>query len=104
MVKLPGCDNRDQAKQYTNQEIYISQGQLETLAPDDYYWSDLIGLEVINQEGAVLGVIDSLLATGANDVMVVKGEREHLIPYIENSVLDIDLSKKQVTVDWDPDF
>ncbi len=104
VVKVPGCETREQAKQYTNQEIYISTDQLEQLESDEYYWSDLIGLKVINKEGITLGVIDSILATGANDVIIVKGEHEHLIPYIKDSVLDIDLSNKQVTVDWDPDF
>ena len=69
-----------------------------------YYWSDLIGLQVVHKDGAVLGTIDSMLETGAHDVMVVKGEQERLIPFVQNEVVQsVDLAKRQVSVDWEWD-
>jgi 16S rRNA processing protein RimM len=75
-------------------------------APEgEYYWTDLIGLTVINREGVTLGQVDHLLETGANDVLVVKGERERLIPFLlELVVLEVDLAQRMLRVDWEEDF
>ena len=65
----------------------------------------MIGLQVIATDGRVLGRLDHLLETGANDVMVVKGEQEVLIPYIEGQVVaSVDLEAREIRVDWDPDY
>lgn len=104
LVKFPGCDNPEQARLYTNANIAITRDQLPALANDDYYWTDLEGLTVVNKQGAELGVIDHLFATGSNDVMVVKGVVEHLVPYIKHVVLEVDLKNKRMLVDWEEDF
>ena len=74
--------------------------------PGEYYWADLEGLEVENVEGIALGRISHLLATGANDVMVVKdGDRERLVPFVVGQyVKQVDFGAGRITVDWDPDF
>lgn len=103
---LSSCTNRDEAALLTNAEIGIDRSFLPELPEGEYYWSDLIGLEVITENGEVLGHIDSLFETGSNDVVVVKNEtREHLLPYIpEEYIIEIDLKKRQMKVRWDPEF
>jgi 16S rRNA processing protein RimM len=105
LVRLPDCHDCDQARAYTNAFIGIYRHQLPELTSDQYYWSDLHGLRVINQQDEDLGTVDHLLATGANDVLVVKGEREHMIPFVLHQyVLKVDLAAGRIDVDWDADF
>lgn len=104
VAQLDGCTDRDLARELIGSDIAIRRGQLPP-ADGDYYWADLIGLAVETTEGIALGVIDHLLETGANDVLVVRGERERLIPYTPGeAVQSIDLEARRMVVDWDPDF
>jgi len=105
VVSLQGISDRDQALDMVGAKIFIRKDQLPSLQPGDYYWSQLCGLSVINTDGEPFGVIDHMLETGANDVMVVQGERERLIPYVMDEVVrHINLDKKQIIVDWDAEF
>lgn len=106
LAKLPNVEAREQAKLYTNIEIGVDRSRLPELSADEYYWSDLEGLTVINQDGVNLGTVDHLFDSGANDVLVVQAEdRQRLIPYILDAyILAIDLAAKQIQVNWDPDF
>lgn len=102
VVKFNGIDTPEAARLYTGKLIAITRDTLPVLQPDEYYWSDLKGLTVINQDGMVLGKIIYLIETGSNDVMVVKGEKEHAIPYLPGSVVkNIDLKKQEMIVDWE---
>lgn len=103
-IKFPDCDTPEAARLYTNLLIGVTRDQLPALAAGDYYWSDLEGLAVVNKEGVPFGQIDHLFSTGANDVMVVKGDRERLLPYTKDVVLEVDLEKGEMKVDWDPEF
>ena len=79
--------------------------RLGDLEAGEYYWTDLEGLEVVATDGTVLGIIDHLFETGANDVMVVKGDRERLVPFIRPGVVrEVNFTTRRVVVDWDPDF
>ena len=83
----------------------VERERLPRLETDEYYWSDLEGLRVRTLEGVELGVISHLFDTGANDVIVVAGERERLIPYLwQRVVKQVDLKAGLMLVDWDPDF
>jgi len=105
VVQLKGCDDRDQAATLLQAEIAIPREQLPELQPDEFYWADLEGLKVQTMDGVDLGVVDHLFETGANDVVVVKGERERLIPYLWQDVIQsVDLEAGLMTVDWDPEF
>jgi 16S rRNA processing protein RimM len=105
VAHLEGYDDRDQATPLLGSDIAIRREQLPALADGEYYWSDLEGLRVVNLQGIELGVVSYLFETGANDVLVVKGERERLIPYtLGMAVKSIDLQDGLLTVDWDPDF
>jgi 16S rRNA processing protein RimM len=104
LVKLANFDSPEAVKVFTNQEIAVDKNQLLTLPPGEYYWADLIGLRVLTKDGVELGIVESLMETGSNDVLVVKGERRRLIPYLSFVVLKVDLGIGQIIVDWNKDF
>jgi len=105
VAQLAGVNDRDQAAGLMGWDVFITQGQLPAAAKDEYYWSDLVGLKVETIDGVQLGVVDSLLETGANDVIVVQGERERAIPFLQGqTIIDIDLNEGRIVVDWDPEF
>ena len=117
VAKLENCNDRDAAMAYIGTEIAIEQQQLEELTEEnEFYWRDLIGLRVINQQDVELGVVKSLMETGANDVLVVVSEIdtedganketvERLIPWtLNNAIIAVDLEHKVIEVDWDPDY
>nr|WP_036275859.1 ribosome maturation factor RimM [Methylomonas sp. 11b] len=106
VAELQGINDRDLAAELMGADILIRKQQLPKASDGEYYWADLIGLEVRNQEGCKLGKVDHLLETGANDVLVVvDGDVERLIPFLQQStILKIDLDDGLIIVDWDPDF
>lgn len=104
IAKLAGCDDRDAAARLKGCEIAVPREQLPAAGADEYYWADLIGLAVVNAQDEALGTVSDLLATGANDVLVVRGERERLIPFIAQVVLEVDLVAKRIRVDWGADY
>jgi 16S rRNA processing protein RimM len=105
IVQIEGYPERELVAQLTNIEIAVQQKQLEKLKPGEYYWHQLIGLNVFNQQGESFGQVIEIIPTGANDVLVVKGNKKHLIPYLPGQfILDIDLQQQKITVDWDLDF
>lgn len=105
IAKLAGCDDRDRARELVGAEIAVAREQLPPPGEDEYYWADLVGLRVVTEEGQVLGVVDYLMETGSNDVLVVRGDRERLIPFIlEQVVVAVDLMAGEIRVRWDPDF
>ena len=105
VAKIEGCDDRDQAMLLIGSEIAITDDQLATLADDEYYWKDLIGLSVINQDNIDLGTVSEMMETGANDVLIVEGDRQRLIPFTQgHTVQAVNLAEKVIKVDWDPDF
>jgi 16S rRNA processing protein RimM len=105
IARLKGCDDRDQASGLVGLEIAVRRDQLPPASSDEFYWADLEGLRVETLAGAPLGRIDHLFATAANDVMVVRGARERLIPFLWDDVVkDVDLYRGLMRIDWDPDF
>jgi len=106
VAKLKGYDDRDAAAALMETTVAIRREQLPQAVPGEYYWADLQGLKVSNLDGVELGIVDHLMTTGANDVLVVmQGKTERLIPFIQGQfVKNIDLAGGEMTVDWDPDF
>jgi 16S rRNA processing protein RimM len=105
VAHLEGYDDRDAAAALVGTTIAVLRSELPATGEGEYYWSDLIGLRVINRQGVELGTVADLMETGANDVLVVKGERERLIPYTPGeAVQSVDLAAGLLTVDWDADF
>jgi len=105
VAQLEAVNDRDQAASLMGWDIFITPDQLPKAAKDEYYWSDLIGLSVETSLGVQLGVIESLMETGANDVVIIKGDRERVIPFLQGqTIISIDLDNTRMIVDWDPDF
>lgn len=110
VAELENLTDREEARKLAEFEICVVKDELPTLANDEYYWYQLQGLKVINQQHQLLGIVDHLLETGANDVLVVKpcidsiDDRERLLPYIDQCVLTVDLAAKKLQVDWDAEF
>lgn len=121
VVKLVGIDDRDAAFACKGKQVAVPRDQLPEPDENEYYWSDLIGLRVINKQGVEFGVITEVFETGANDVLVVKPDavikpnaepadagkekpQERLLPFIADVVLTVDLKAKSMLVDWDEDF
>ena len=104
VVRLDGVDDRDVAAGYVGAAIAVSREQLPATGQDEYYWADLEGLQVVHRDGRTLGTVAYLLATGANDVLVVRGDEEILIPFVRDDVIkDVDFATGIISVDWEWD-
>ena len=105
VAQLQGCDDRDQAQILMGQDIAVSRQLFARTVEGEFYWSDLVGLEVQHTDGEKLGKVVQMMETGANDVLVVRGERERLIPFLWQQVIkSVDTEAKVICVDWDKDF
>lgn len=102
VAKLEGYDTPEQVRVLTGSLIHVEQAQLPTLKEGEYYWKDLEGLTVINQDGKDLGKVLYVLETGSNDVLIVKHSKEHAIPYLPGTVvLSVDLTQRIMRVNWE---
>jgi 16S rRNA processing protein RimM len=102
IARVNGINDRDEAALLIGADIAVPRDELPDTETGRYYWSDLEGLTVVHRDGTELGKVAYLLETGANDVMVVKGEREVLIPFVMDKViLGVDLSSGRIEVDWE---
>ena len=105
IARLAGVEDPESAAGLVGADIAVSRSVLPETGDEEYYWADLIGLAVVTVDGTPLGAVHRLLETGANDVLVVRGERERLIPYLRPAVVrEIDLDAGTIRVDWNPDF
>lgn len=112
IAKLVGVETRDDAESIKNLEISIKADQLPQLADDEFYWRELVGMQVVTLKGYDLGVVKELFETGANDVMLVKanpndafGQKERMLPYLYEQVIkEVNKAENTITVDWDPGF
>lgn len=106
IVELDGIVDRDQANALKGTEIAIERTLLPALRKGQYYWTDLEGLKVVNQDDVGFGMVDHLFDNGAHPILVVRdGERERMIPFVlDRHVLSVDLETGVIRVDWDADF
>jgi len=105
LAQFDGVDDRDKAQAFVGLEIGVAREQLPALAAGEYYWCDLLGLEVVNRARNVLGIVVEIKETGANDVLVVEGQDRYLIPLLKDSVvLQVDQQQGQMLVDWDGEY
>jgi 16S rRNA processing protein RimM len=105
IAKLEGCEDRNQAEALTGCRILIDPELLPGLSEGDYYWSDLIGMQVESLQGEPLGVVATILETGADDVLVLSGDRERLVPFVIGDIVhEVDIERKRMVVDWQLDY
>lgn len=105
IARLEGVEDRDQAAAFVGAEISVDRSALAPCEAGEYYWADLIGLRVVTVAGQELGRVVRLMETGANDVLVIGGAKEHLVPFaLDRVVKKVDLANGTIEVDWDPDY
>lgn len=102
IAQLKGCGDRDQAAAMIGCAIAIEREQMPEPEPGEYYWSDLLGLAVVNLQQQPLGHIQQMLSTGAHDVMVIRSaDREILVPFVQQHyVMEVDLKQRRMLIDW----
>lgn len=112
IARLEGISDRDEAARLTGADICITADELPALADDEFYWRDLIGMRVVNTNGYDMGVVEQIMPTASNDVLVVKansndgfGKSERLIPFIQSEyVTEVNKEEKRIQVEWPSDF
>jgi len=105
LITLPGLNDRAAAEALRGVEILVPRSALPPPRPGEFYWADLQGLRVRTVEGVDLGCVTRVLPTGANDVLVVRAERERMIPFVRpDTVVSVDLDVGEIVVDWPPEF
>ena len=114
VAKVEGLDDRSAAEALKGARIFLPRSAFPDTAKDEYYWVDLIGLDVVNREGVNLGQVRDLMATGPTSVLVVAYEAagddgqprpaERMIPFVSAYVDAVDLPSRRITVDWQPDY
>ncbi|NYT52766.1 MAG: ribosome maturation factor RimM [Candidatus Vesicomyosocius endoextente] len=104
VAQIKDIFDKEQAKVYIDTNLYIEKSQLLRLKVGEYYWNDLIGLEVVNKAQFVLGKVFNLVNTGSNNVLVVRGGKEHWVPYISPFLIQVDINNQTILVDWDENF
>ncbi len=105
VAAFEGVTDRDGAEALTGRFIAAPREALPRTEENEYYWADLVGLEVRNKADEALGTVAGLLSTGAHDVLQVKdGDEERLIPFVAAYVLDVDMPARLIRVDWEKDW
>ncbi len=104
-VKFEGIEDRDAAFALRGYTIEIQRKQFAPAEEGEYYWADLIGMEVVNRNGEILGKVANLMETGAHDVLVTEGEHgQKLIPFVAHFIDAVDTDKRTITADWGLDY
>jgi 16S rRNA processing protein RimM len=108
VARIEGVDDRTRAEACAGLYVAIPRTELPAAGAGEFYWADLIGLEVTNEQGVALGTVSELISTGVHAVLKVqfgvRGEGERLIPFVDAYVRDVDLSARRIRVDWQPDY
>lgn len=105
VASLEGLADRDAAEALNGATIAVPRSALPKAGPGEFYWTDVLGSEVVSAAGARLGRLESLTSNGAQDVMVVRGERERLIPFVVGPIVkSVDSAAKRIVVEWEPEY
>ena len=104
LARVEGCTDREAAAALKGAEVGIPRRLLPANREGEYYWTDLLGMEVLNRRGERLGRVAKVLETGANDVLVLEGEKELLIPFVDSVILKVDVARGRLSVDWELDY
>ena len=114
VAKLAGLEDRTAAQALRGVRIFLPRSSFPAPSKDEYYWVDLIGLDVVNREGTELGCVRDLMATGSQSVLCVEyttkqedgtsEKHERMIPFVSAYVDAVDIAGKRISVDWQPDY
>lgn len=107
VAQINGIDDRDEAQLLTGALIGVARQSIPEPDQDEYFWHDLIGCQVTNQQGDVLGQVAELMETGAHAILSIKAEdtkRDLLVPFTQEYVLSVDAKQKQLVVNWQADW
>lgn len=106
IVKLAGLDDRGGAAQLTGADIEVARSALPEPEEGQVYWADLVGCEVVCEDGRPLGAVETLVDNGAQDVLVIRGEhKRHLVPFVRGPIVkSIELAQRRIVVEWSPDY
>lgn len=102
-VRFAGIDSREAAQMLSGSEVRVDRSELPEPEAGTYYWHDLVGLAAFNREGSPLGSIAEVMEMPAHPVLVLKGDRERLVPLVPDRLVAVDLEARRVTVDWHVD-
>ena len=101
LAKLEGVDSPEQALALKGRKVALPRSALAEPEAGQYYWADLVGLEVVNAQGSVLGVVQGLFSNGAHDVMELAGDKStRLLPFVPAVVRKVDLEGRRIEVEW----
>ena len=104
LVKLTGVETPEDARLQGGVEIGVRRSHMPAPAPGEYYWSDLEGLEALTRDGEVLGRVDHFRTTPGGSVVIVRGAREHWIPFVKDRIVRVDLAAGRIVFDWGVDW
>ena len=105
VANIEASPDRNAAESMKGWQVAVPRSSLPVSGEDEYYWSDLIGLRVLNLDGIELGVVEGLIETGANDVLEVKGKEGHfLIPFVSGYIHEVDMEKRMIRAEWGLDY
>jgi 16S rRNA processing protein RimM len=102
VARLDGFVDRDAAAGLRGRDVAVPRAALPENREGEFYWNDLLGMEVSDRNASKLGLVAKILETGANAVLVVQGDKELLVPFIQDVVVNVDLKARQLVVDWEP--
>ncbi|MDY6945827.1 MAG: ribosome maturation factor RimM [Pseudomonadota bacterium] len=103
-VKLAGIESPEDARLQVGVEIAVPRAELPPTAPGEFYWSDLEGLEALTPSGELLGHVDHFRSTPGGDLVVIRGAREHWIPFVKDRIVKVDLAAGRIVFDWGVDY
>lgn len=103
IAQIKDIDSKDKAQKFLDVDLYVDKEVLPKLQ-NEVYWHELEGMQVVNLDGIELGIVANMFSTSANDVIVIEGDKELLIPYIKPFLVSVDREKRIIIVDWDKDF
>lgn len=102
-VRLAGLESREAAQAMGGVELWLPRDELPPAPPGEVYFADLVGLEAVNRDGDELGRVADILELPAHPVLVLRGERERLVPLVPERVVRVDLDARRLTLDWHRD-
>jgi 16S rRNA processing protein RimM len=109
VARADGIEDRTGAESLKGARVFVPRSSFPTAGDDEYYWVDLLGLDVVNREGVALGRVKDLMSTGPQTVLVLEYEQEgkaleRMLPFVSAYVDGVDLKARRITVDWQPDY